>query len=85
MRTINCCTEHRIQMLTDSQTHSLPRSHSELERFANFMGHAEPADLRAALAAVQDNVATHAEHKILQSPSDQEISHKSILLDDYDR
>ena len=33
--------EHRIQMLTDSQTHNLPRSQSELAHFANFMGHME--------------------------------------------
>lgn len=77
-------TEHRIQMLADSQTHSLPRSQSELAHFANFMGHAEPADLCAALAAVQDIIALHAEHKILHSPADHTASHKNILLDDYD-
>ncbi len=77
-------TEHRIQMLADSQTHSLPRSQSELAHFANFMGHAEPTDLCAALAAIQDSIAIHAEHKILHSPADHTASHKNILLDDYD-
>ena len=77
-------TEHRIQMLSDSQTHRLPRSDSEFEHFANFMGHAKAADLCAALTAVQDIITIHAEHKILHSPSDHTASHKNILLDDYD-
>ena len=72
-------TEHRIQMLADSQTHNLPRSQSELAHFANFMGHAEPADLCAALAAVQDSIAKHATHRILHSPADHGASHKNIL------
>ena len=77
-------TEHRIQMLADSQTHSLPRSHCEFRHFANFMGHSEPADLCAALSATQDSIAKHAEHRILHSPADHTVSHKNILLDDYD-
>ena len=70
-------------MLADSQTHSLPRSQSELAHFANFMGHAEPADLCAALAAIQGSIAVHAEHKILHSPADLMANHKNIH-DDYD-
>ena len=77
-------TEHRIQMLADNQTHSLPRSPSELTQFANFMGHAESTDLCAALAAVQDSITKHSEHKILHSVVDHEASYKNILLDDYD-
>jgi glutamate-ammonia-ligase adenylyltransferase len=77
-------TEHRIQMLADSQTHSLPRSQSELAHFANFMGHAQPADLCAALTSIQDSIAFHAEHKILHSPADHAANNKNILLDDYD-
>ena len=71
-------------MLADSQTHSLPRSKSELAHFANFMGHAEPAGLCAALAALQGSIAIHTEHRILQSPADHTASHNNILLDDYD-
>ena len=77
-------TEHRIQMLADSQTHSLPRSQSELVHFANFMGHPEPTDLCAALAATQDSIARYAEHEILHRPADQSGGHKNVLLDDYD-
>ena len=52
-------------MLADNQTHNLPRSKSELAHFANFMGHAELADLFEALTQVQNSIAIHAEHKIL--------------------
>ena len=76
--------EHRIQMLADSQTHSLPRNQSGLTQFANFMGHAEATNLCAALATVQDSIAKHSEHKILHSPADHSASYKNILLDDYD-
>ena len=77
-------TEHRIQMLADSQTHSLPRSTSELTQFANFMGHAESTNLCAALAAVQGSITKHSKHKILHGPIDCSASYKDILLDDYD-
>jgi glutamate-ammonia-ligase adenylyltransferase len=77
-------TEHRIQMLADSQTHSLPRSQSGLTQFANFMGHANSSNLCAALAAVQDNIAKHSEHKILHGANDHAVSCTNILLDDYD-
>ena len=77
-------TEHRIQMLADSQTHSLPRSQAELARFAGFMGHSTSRSLCEALAAVQKSVGTHAEHKMLHSPADDTPADKAILLDDYD-
>jgi glutamate-ammonia-ligase adenylyltransferase len=31
--------EHRLQMIADNQTHSLPRGEEDLEKFAHFMGH----------------------------------------------
>ena len=48
------------------------------------MGHAQPADLCAALTSIQDSIALHAEHKILHSPADHAANNKNILLDDYD-
>jgi glutamate-ammonia-ligase adenylyltransferase len=33
--------EHRLQMVADEQTHSLPRDQEELERFARFLGFAD--------------------------------------------
>ena len=73
-------TEHRIQMLADSQTHSLPRSTSGLTQFANFMGHAESTDLCAALAAVQGSIAKHSEHKILHETDKIFLYWKLFLL-----
>ena len=40
--------EHRVQMLRDTQTHALPKSDSEFERLAAFMG-CDAADLRAEI------------------------------------
>jgi len=77
-------TEHRIQMLGDSQTHSLPRSQAELEHFAHFMGHKACKDFCDALASLQNDIAVHAEHKILHTPADSSVTSTGILLDDYD-
>ena len=41
--------EHRLQMVADRQTHSLPASRAELERFAIFMGHPDARDFAEAL------------------------------------
>lgn len=57
--------EHRLQMLADAQTHSLPRGEGEMAQFARFMGHADSADFLAALGAVMQAVGTHTSHKLL--------------------
>ncbi len=41
--------EHRLQMVHDRQTHSLPEKRAELERFAPFMGHADADGFAAEL------------------------------------
>ena len=76
--------EHRLQMLADSQTHSLPRNPSDLAHFANFMGHAEPTAFCQVLAMLQQRIAENAEHKILHSPAEEMPETTAILLDDYD-
>ena len=58
--------EHRIQMQNDDQTHSLPKTVEELERFARFAGF-ESRDVFAAqllerLNAVQEHYAALFEH-----------------------
>ena len=35
--------EHRLQMIGDNQTHSLPRGIEDLKKFAYFMGHDDAA------------------------------------------
>ncbi len=53
--------EHRLQMMADQQTHTLPSSPQELARFAAFAGYAQLADferdLRHAMQTVQKHYA----------------------------
>jgi [glutamine synthetase] adenylyltransferase / [glutamine synthetase]-adenylyl-L-tyrosine phosphorylase len=48
--------EHRIQMLADAQTHTLPADLSQRTRVAGLMGMASPGDLDEALLAVRKQV-----------------------------
>ncbi|MDD3447307.1 MAG: bifunctional [glutamine synthetase] adenylyltransferase/[glutamine synthetase]-adenylyl-L-tyrosine phosphorylase, partial [Zavarzinia sp.] len=41
--------EHRLQMVDDAQTHTMPTDHDAVVRIGRFMGYAEEADFRAAL------------------------------------
>ena len=51
--------EHRVQMVADEQTHSLPDDVMELEKFARFAGYAGTADFSTALLAVLATVQRH--------------------------
>jgi glutamate-ammonia-ligase adenylyltransferase len=51
--------EHRLQMVADKQTHSLPSRPEQLERFAAFMGCADAAALAGAVRARLQRVETH--------------------------
>ncbi len=51
--------EHRLQMVADRQTHSLPADPAELARFAVFMGYAGAASFAAALLAHLERVLQH--------------------------
>ena len=79
--------EHRLQMIADNQTHSLPRGEEDLENFAHFMGHHTATDFCNRLGNLLDQVGTNAKHDLL-SPADSAMSPaddmKDILLDDYD-
>jgi glutamate-ammonia-ligase adenylyltransferase len=79
--------EHRLQMIADNQTHSLPRGEEDLEKFAHFMGHRTAADFCNELDNLLDQVGANAKHDLL-NPADGTISTadgmKDILLDDYD-
>ncbi|MGI4952600.1 MAG: bifunctional [glutamine synthetase] adenylyltransferase/[glutamine synthetase]-adenylyl-L-tyrosine phosphorylase, partial [Janthinobacterium lividum] len=48
--------EHRLQMVADRQTHSLPGGRAELERFAIFMGYPDAAHFAVALLEQLDAV-----------------------------
>ena len=48
--------EHRLQMVADRQTHSLPASRKELERFAIFMGYPDATAFATALLVTLESV-----------------------------
>lgn len=51
--------EHRIQMVADEQTHSLPEAADALESFARFAGYQDLAAFSAALISVLETVQSH--------------------------
>jgi [glutamine synthetase] adenylyltransferase / [glutamine synthetase]-adenylyl-L-tyrosine phosphorylase len=51
--------EHRLQMIEDEQTHTLPKSEDGLAHVACFMGYAGAAELRAALIPQLETVQGH--------------------------
>jgi [glutamine synthetase] adenylyltransferase / [glutamine synthetase]-adenylyl-L-tyrosine phosphorylase len=51
--------EHRLQMVEDQQTHSLPQSDAGIAHIACFMGHDSPEAFRAELTRVLENVQGH--------------------------
>ncbi|HET7083637.1 MAG TPA: bifunctional [glutamine synthetase] adenylyltransferase/[glutamine synthetase]-adenylyl-L-tyrosine phosphorylase [Rhizomicrobium sp.] len=51
--------EHRLQMIEDQQTHSVPTSDAGIAHIACFMGHDSAQDFRAALTLVLENVQGH--------------------------
>jgi glutamate-ammonia-ligase adenylyltransferase len=51
--------EHRLQMLGDKQTHSLPVRPEQLERFAAFMGYPDAASLSDAVRTQLERVEAH--------------------------
>ena len=48
--------EHRLQMVADRQTHTLPETEAGLDSVATFMGEADPARFRRDLAAMMERV-----------------------------
>jgi [glutamine synthetase] adenylyltransferase / [glutamine synthetase]-adenylyl-L-tyrosine phosphorylase len=51
--------EHRLQMIEDQQTHSVPGSEVEIFHLACFMGHDSAQDFRDSLTGVLENVQSH--------------------------
>ena len=61
--------EHRLQMIEDQQTHSIPDSEAGIAHVACFMGYANAADFRAELTRVLENVQGHYA-RLFESASD---------------
>ncbi|MFO1088281.1 MAG: bifunctional [glutamine synthetase] adenylyltransferase/[glutamine synthetase]-adenylyl-L-tyrosine phosphorylase [Hyphomicrobiales bacterium] len=51
--------EHRLQMVNDEQTQTLPDTQEEFDRFARFCGYADPAELADALTTTFATVQGH--------------------------
>ncbi len=51
--------EHRLQMVADQQTHTLPSTEAELARFAGFAGYEDLTAFKAELRRHMQNVETH--------------------------
>jgi len=61
--------EHRLQMVEDQQTHSVPGDEAGLSHIACFMGHDSAEDFRAKLTRVLENVQRHYA-RLFESESD---------------
>jgi glutamate-ammonia-ligase adenylyltransferase len=61
--------EHRLQMIDDQQTHTLPEDAEGLRRFAVFMGYPGTAEFSAALTAHLRNVEKHYARLFEEAPS----------------
>lgn len=57
--------EHRLQMIADQQTHSLPRDDESLSHFARFMGHEDTNSLCDGLTAILAEVNDMTAHDLL--------------------
>ncbi|HKU65072.1 MAG TPA: bifunctional [glutamine synthetase] adenylyltransferase/[glutamine synthetase]-adenylyl-L-tyrosine phosphorylase [Rhizomicrobium sp.] len=51
--------EHRLQMIEDQQTHTIPDSEAGVAHIACFMGYERASDFRDALTGVLENVSSH--------------------------
>lgn len=61
--------EHRLQMIEDQQTHSLPESPARLGEIAGFMGYEDTAEFRETLLSHLRNVERHYADLFEEAPS----------------
>jgi [glutamine synthetase] adenylyltransferase / [glutamine synthetase]-adenylyl-L-tyrosine phosphorylase len=61
--------EHRLQMVNDEQTQTLPAERAELERFARFLGFANRDTFAKVLLGHLDRVQRHYSHLFEKVPS----------------
>ena len=60
--------EHRLQMIADEQTHSLPKDAAELAHVGTFMGEPDLPRFEAAVRAVLERVKRHYDALFEQAP-----------------
>jgi len=61
--------EHRLQMVADEQTHSLPQDPGAMERFAQFAGYENRDAFAAALEVQLEQVQSHYVHLFEDAPA----------------
>jgi glutamate-ammonia-ligase adenylyltransferase len=61
--------EHRLQMVEDTQTHTIPEDPAGLRRIAVFAGYANPADFAASLTRVLSDVESFYARLFEEAPS----------------
>ncbi len=71
--------EHRLQMIEDEQTHTVPKSAEGVAHAACFMGYDAPEDFRAALTGTLENVQGHYA-RLFQREADLADSHGSLVF-----
>jgi glutamate-ammonia-ligase adenylyltransferase len=71
--------EHRLQMIEDEQTHTVPKSMEGVAHVACFMGHADADDFRAALTRTLESVQGHYA-RLFQREADLADSHGSLVF-----
>ena len=76
--------EHRLQMLADGQTHSLPRGESDLADFARFLGHDQSDSFLDALSETLNLVGQNCLHRLFDEEQDQADTPNAPLFDDSD-
>ena len=68
--------EHRLQMISDSQTHSLPNSQESLDDIARLCGHKDTASFCQALTALGDAVISNTDSLTAKISSSEEEPEK---------
>ncbi|HEX2760624.1 MAG TPA: hypothetical protein VHM27_08925, partial [Rhizomicrobium sp.] len=71
--------EHRLQMIEDEQTHTVPKSEEGVAHVACFMGHDDAQDFRAALTGILETVQGHYA-RLFQRETDLADSHGSLVF-----
>ena len=71
--------EHRLQMMEDEQTHTVPKSIEGVAHVACFMGHADVEAFRAALTATLETVQGHYA-RLFQREAGLDDSHGSLVF-----
>ncbi len=71
--------EHRLQMIEDQQTHTVPKAPDEVAHVACFMGYADLASFRADLIAVLETVQSHYA-RLFESEQDLSGSHGNLVF-----